>query len=142
MDEPDGGISTAGTVDRRPEHRRIGFIGKPNITDFEAASLTYIGQCLARLGHTLVIVPAKGAVTALRVGVEAQGGSVQEVQRGVLDTSDRTLLYPDPPLLQRLEKAYPDLHTRKDLAIINDHELDEWVDVMKEILTEYNIERP
>ena len=138
---------SAGTVARParttgPTPKIIGFIGKADITDYEAACLTYIGRCLANLGHTLLIVPAKGATSALRVGVEMQGGKVREVETGIIDQANRTLVYPDPNLTQRLEQAYPDLHDRDDVVIITESQLDEWIDAMKSILAEYGVNRP
>ena len=127
---------------RRPEHKVVGFIGRGTVNHYEAASLRYIGQCIARLGHTLLIVPAKGAASALREGVEAQEGEVRTLEAGVLDVADRTLLYPDTLLLARLKTAYPDLEQRENVVIIEDTQLDQWVDAMKEILDAYNIPRP
>ena len=143
MDGPEAGTDAAGTVERsRPEHRVIGFVGKGAITEYEEAALTYIGKCIAALGHTLIIVPAKGAATALRVGVETQGGKVQLVEAGVLDRADRTLLYPDPNLLDRLKRAYPDLDNMKNVVNLAEHDLDMWIDALKAILDEYQISRP
>lgn len=126
----------------RPEPRRVGFIGRPDITPEEAQKLTYIGKCLAKLGHSLVSVRAKGAETALRVGVEAQGGEVHSVTAGVLDAANRTLIYPNTLLTEKLEKAYPGFSTREDVAIIERDQLDLWVDAMREILDDYGINRP
>lgn len=136
--------AAAGAVARRtkPKSKLIGFIGKGDITDYEAACLTYIGKCIARLGHTLLSVPAKGSETALRVGVEAQGGAVRSIAAGVLDAAERTLLYPDPQLTERLKQAYPDIEDRDDVVFIHEGQLDEWVDAMKQILDEYGINRP
>lgn len=136
--QPDA-VSGAG---RRPTPKLVGFVGKPDITEYEAACLIYIGRCIQQLGHTLVIVPAPGAASALREGVEAQGGEVRIIEAGVLDVADRTLLYPDPTLLKRLERAYKDLHERENVVIIKDDQLPEWVDAMKTICDDYGIERP
>jgi hypothetical protein len=127
---------------RRPQHKLIGFIGRRLISDYEAASLTYIGRCIAALGHTLVIVPAPGAAAALREGVEAQGGEVRTLEAGVLEVADRTLLYPDPKLTERLRAAYPDIDERENVVFIEERQLDEWVDAMKSILSDYGIARP
>jgi hypothetical protein len=127
---------------RGPDYRLIGFIGKAVITDYEAAALRYIGRCLAALGHTLVIAPARGAATALREGVEEQGGEVRTVEAGVLAVADRTLLYPDTQLSDRLSAAYPDIGEREDVVFIRADQLDEWVDAMKDTLDGYGIARP
>lgn len=127
---------------RRPAHKSVGFIGRGTISDYEAICLTYIGKCIALLGHTLIVVPAKGAATALREGVEAQGGEVRTLEAGVLEVSDRVLLYPDPQLTQRLRAVYPDIDERESVVFIRDNQLDEWVDAMKAILDDYGIERP
>lgn len=132
----------AGTVARRPAAKLIGIIGKPDLSDYEAASLTYIGRCIAALGHTLVIVPAAGTATAVRVGVEKQGGEVRELEAGVLAVADRILLYPDPRLTERLRATYPDIDQRENVVFIAEHQLDEWVDAMKAILDDYGIPRP
>lgn len=138
-----GSSTTANPVAQRPQPRSIGFVGKTNITDYQAAILTYIGRCIAALGHTLVIVPAKGSATALREGVELQGGKVRTLEAGVLEVADRTLLYPDPPLLARLEHTYKDLRARHDVAIIeDDNALDGWLIAMKRILTKFGIDLP
>lgn len=129
-------------VGTRPKAKHIGFIGKADISDYETACLQYIGKCLAALGHTLVSVPARGSEAALRVGVEAQGGAVHSIGAGVLDTAERTLLYPDPHLTERLKKAYPDIEHRDDVVFITDGQLHEWVDAMKQILDDHGINRP
>lgn len=132
----------AGTLDQRPQSRLIGFVGKGTVTDYEAASLRFIGQSIALLGHTLILVPSKGAADQIREGFELQGGMVRTLEAGVLDVADRTLLYPDPPLLRRLKTAYPDLDNMKNAVIIHEDQIDLWVDAMKEILDDYSIPRP
>lgn len=134
--------AAARPVGARPRNLLVGFIGKPDITDYEAASLTYIGKCIAQLRHRLILVPAKGAADALRVGVEAMGGEVRTVTAGVLDVADRILLYPDSRLTERLEQAYPDIRERENVVFIGEDQLDEWVDAMKTILDERGIPRP
>ena len=131
----------AGTV-ARPRAQLIGVIGKPDLSAYENACLQYIGKCIAALGHTLVIVPAPGTATAVRVGVEAQGGEVRELEAGVLAVADRILLYPDSRLTQRLLKMHPDLKERANVTFIDPDMIDEWVDAMKQILTDYGIARP
>jgi hypothetical protein len=136
-----------GTVARhagraQPKSRAIGFIGKGSLTDYETACLQYIGKCIARLGHTLIIVPAIGAATALRVGMEEQEGEVREVKEGTIDLADHTLVYPTPQLLSALKVKYPDLLDRDDVVIIAEGQLDEWVDAMKAILRDYQITPP
>lgn len=140
-------VKPTGTVARAepkplPKSKRIGIIGKANLSSYEEASLQFIGKCLAKLGHELVIVPAPGTATAVRVGVELQGGSVKTLDAGVLSVADRTLLYPDPRLTERLEQTNPDIHQRDDVVFIKESELDEWVDAMKSILTDHGIPRP
>lgn len=140
-----GGAAATRTVGRgsgRPHPKTIGFVGKGEITDYEQACLFYIGRCLALMGHSLLTVPAPGSETALRGGVEREGGTVSHVPTGVLDIADRTLLYPDPHLTSRLSSAYPDIGTRDDVVFISEAELDHWVDAMKSILRDYGINRP
>ena len=126
----------------RPTPRLIGFIGRATVTDFEASCLRYIGRCIAQLGHRLIIVPAAGATHAVREGVEVQGGEVREIEAGVLDVADRTLLYPDPTLLARLERAYKDLHEKENIAIISEDDLPGWVTALKIVCNDYGIEQP
>lgn len=128
--------TTTNTV-AKPRHRNIGFIGKGTLTEQEEASLHFIGRCIAALGHTLVIVPAQGTASAVRGGVESEGGVVHTIAAGVLHVADQTLLYPDTPLLEKLAQAFPDLETRPNVKIIED--LDGWVEAMKQLLSEYNI---
>lgn len=142
MDAPEGGHTTTANPLRRPHPKVIGFIGKPEVTDYEAAVLTYIGKCLGQLGHSLLIVPAKGATAAIKEGVEAQGASVSEITAGVIPMADRTLVFPDKALTERLAAAYPDIGERENVVFINPSQLDEWLDAMKAILKDYGIPLP
>ena len=141
MDGPEVG-QPAPTRTLGPAHRVVGFIGRGTISDYEKIALTHIGKCIALLGHTLVIVPAPGSASALREGVEAQGGEVRLIEAGVLEVADRVLLYPDPQLTARLRAAYKDIDKRENVVFIKDNQLDEWVDAMKSILSDYGINRP
>ena len=142
MDRPESRQAAPARPVPRPNPRKIGFIGKSSITAYEAACLEYIGKCLAQIGHSLVLVPAKGSAAAMRVGVEAREGKVHEVQSGVLDQADRILIYPDTRLFQRLEQTYPDITERENVVFIYPNQLDEWVRAMKEILNDYGIALP
>lgn len=133
-----GPRSTTGPVGKLPQPRRLGVIGKASLTDYEEAGITYIGRCIAKLGHTLVIAEAPGVATAVKVGVEVEGGKVLVVPSGVIEASDLTLVYPDPPLLTRLSSKYPDLSSRA--TIIDD--IDRWLDAIKTIFHQLRLEPP
>lgn len=132
-----GPRATTGAVGL-PKPRRLGVIGKASLTPYEEAGITYIGRCIAALGHTLVIAEAPGVATAVKVGVEVQGGKVQIVPNGVIENSDLTLVYPDPPLLARLMDKYPSLDTQ--VTIIDD--IDRWLDAIKQIFHQMKIQPP
>lgn len=125
-----------------PRPRRIGFIGKGTVTDYESVILAYIGRCLARIGHTLVVATTAGAAGAVREGVVSQEGKVVVVDAGVIEASDRTLLYPDLKLLERVEHTHKDLYERSDIVIIYEHQLEEFLTATKQIVQEYNLELP
>lgn len=140
MDRPDRGQEAA--TGSLPIPRRVGFIGKGDIEPYDIAQLWYIGRCIAKLGHTLVIVPADGAANAIRRGVEAEGGAIEALDSGVIESSAHTLIYPDTRLLERLRTRYPDIEERKNVTIIREGQLDGWFDAMKVILTERGINLP
>ena len=142
MDTPETGHTATAHPLRRPHPKVIGFIGKPEITDYEAAVLEYIGKCLGKLGHSLLIVPARGATAAIEKGVESQGAGVSKITAGVIPMADRTLVYPDKALTERLAAAYPDIGERENVVFINPSQLDEWLEAMKAILKDYGIPLP
>jgi hypothetical protein len=143
MDGTDTGTeSGTPTVGRRPTHKLVGVIGRPDITDYEKACLYHIGQCIAKLGHTLIIVPAEGVAAAIRGGVESEGGSVQTVEAGIFQLADRILIYPNPQLLVRIKRAQPDYESNKKVVIITQEQLEGWVDAMHTLLRDYDIPRP
>lgn len=121
---------------------RIGIIGRATLTPKETGVLWYIGRCLARLGHTTVVVPAQGTADAIREGVKVEEGSLAELPKGVIENSDRTLIYPDAALLERLQKAYPDLATRKDVVVITEDNLDEWYDAVRQVMLDKGLALP
>lgn len=139
MDRPDTGTEKPARTLRNP---RIGFIGKAAITEEEEIALFYIGRCIARLGHVVVITDAKGATTALKEGVEVEEGSLDIVQKDIIEKSNHTLIYPTPHLLERLRERYPDIENRKDVAIIYSDELNDWVSAVVTILASKNIPTP
>lgn len=138
MARPRSGAEAARTVGGR----RIGFIGKLSVTAEEATLLRYIGRCIARLGHTLVIVPTNGTQTWVREGVEVEQGSVETLESGVIDSADRTLLYADPSLYEQAKNLYPDLDTKENVAIIWQDEVVDWYHTMKAILRDKGIPAP
>lgn len=138
MDRTDTGkTSPTRTVLRNP---RIGFIGKGKLTPKETGIIWYIGRCIARLGHTVVLVDAGAGATALREGMEVEGGRLDKVTEKVIESSNHTLIYPDKPLLERLKKAYEDIETRDDVVIISN--IDGWYDAVKQVLTDKGITHP
>lgn len=122
--------------------RRIGVIGKATLTADETTKLTYLGRCIARLGHTLVATDAAGFTAAVKSGVEREGGQLVAVGRAVIDAADHTLVYPDDKLLGRLERAYPDLHTRSDVLVVRSEQLDEWLDAVLTVMRERGVDPP
>ena len=106
--------------------RRIGFIGKSNINPKEAGLLWDIGRCIAIIGHTVILAPAKGATVALREGIKVEGGSLEEVKSNIIEQADHTLIYPDTQLLERLREKYDDIEARDNVLIIHENQLDEW----------------
>jgi hypothetical protein len=122
--------------------RRIGFIGTGQVTPKEAGLLWYIGRCIVVLGHEVVLVPAKGAATALREGVEAQGGTVTPLASDTIGNADHTQIYADPPLLEKLKQKYEDLETRSDVIIIPRARLDEWYDAVRQVIAERGLTPP
>lgn len=121
---------------------RIGIIGRANLTPKETGVIWYIGRCLARLGHTAIIVPAKGTANTIKEGVETEEGKLEFLDTGVIESSDHTMLYPDPPLLERLRLKYPDLDTRTDVVLITEDNLDEWYDAVRQVMRDKGLELP
>jgi hypothetical protein len=142
MDETNTGESSGTAIVRRLRNPRIGFIGRASLTPQETGIIWYIGRCIARLGHTIVFVEAKGAATALKEGVVSEEGKLDILETGVIESADHTLIYPDPQLLERLKKKYPDITTRTDVAIIRSDQLNEWYEAVRTILSEKGIPLP
>lgn len=111
---------------------KIGFIGKRVVNNQEKEVLKYIGACLAKLGHTYVSVPTKGAEYAIRRGVGGEDGKNIAVDSNTIEASDYTFIYADPPLLKRLIAKYPDLETREDIVILPNLEV--WVKGAQEVM--------
>lgn len=140
MDELDRGqTASADSLARQPRHPRIGAIGKGTLTEYETAIFWHIGKAIAKLGHTLVIVPAPGVATALRKGVEVEEGLLDILREGVVEQSDQTLLFPDPKLLLKLKTKYPDIETRDNVLIITEDQLDQFYGAIRTILEEKGI---
>lgn len=94
------------------------------------------------MGHTVVLAKAKGASNALEEGVKKEKGSLEIVQRGVIEASNHTIIYPDPQLLLKLKQKYPDIESRKDVGIIKEAELDAWYDAVRQITVEKGFKLP
>lgn len=122
--------------------KKVGFIGTDLATKTEKRQLHFIGRCIARLGHSIITTNTAGSVSALREGVLVEGGDALDVEAGVIDQSDHTLVFADERLLSRLHERYPDLHERSDVVIIEKHQLLEWVDAMSSLLIERGIAEP
>lgn len=119
---------------------RVGVIGKAKLTKVERNYLRTIGRSIAKLGHTLVIIPAPGTASEIRKGIEAEGGKIECVDSAVLNHSDRTLIYADEPLLHRLTLQHPDLETRPYTTIMSEPaDLAHLQDVLDDIIRDYNL---
>lgn len=75
-------------------------------------------------------------------GVEVEGGATRVLDGKIIETVDRTVIYPDDRLLARLLHAYPDLTVRDDVMLIYDGQLPELVNALNTILTERHIALP
>lgn len=127
---------------RKLRNPRIGFIGKPEITPEEASIIQYIGRGIALLGHTTVIVPAKGASDSIRKGIKEEGGKLDEIKTGIIEKADHTIVYANNHLLERIRKRYPDIDLRKDVVIIFEDEINDFLAATKEVLREHGLEIP
>jgi hypothetical protein len=127
---------------RRLRNPRIGFIGKVNLTAKEKGFLYHVGKCLAVMGHETVIIPGSPATDALREGVKAQGGRLAEIGQGVIEQADHTWIYADIPLLERIETKYTDLAQRDNVLIVNEDQLEEWVDAIHALMESMDIAIP
>ena len=140
LDQPDNRRSDR--TQRSPRNPVIGIIGRSVLTDDEKATLTFIGRAIARLGHKLALVPAKGTADRVREGFEFEGGETVVLEKDVVGTADHTLIYPDHRLLTRLRATYPDLEVRADVLVIQQHQLEEWKNAVEVTLDDKGIERP
>jgi hypothetical protein len=130
-------------VGRGPrEHQRIGFVGRSEVSKAEAQTLRLIGRSIAALGHTLISVPSEGATAFVREGVEVEKGQIIDLQSGVLETADHTLLYPSPKLLLRLKERYPDIETDRRVTILRPHQLELFWKAIQTIMAEQSIDIP
>lgn len=122
--------------------RLIGIIGKTVLNDQEKASLRWIGRAIARLGHHLAYIPAKGTSDQLREGVEAENGETQRLDTQIIETADHTLIYPDQRLLSRLRNSYPNLDNEENVSVIDPPELPLWIKAIEALLNERGITSP
>ncbi|HSE44574.1 MAG TPA: hypothetical protein VLA89_04520 [Gemmatimonadales bacterium] len=139
MDGPDNGANEPA---RRPRNPVIGIIGKSTVNDHEAATLRFIGQAIARLGHKLALIPAKGTADKVREGFEVEGGEIVALEADVIGAADHTLVYPDTRLLNRLRAVYPDIEARDDVLVIREDQLEEWKQAVIQTLDEKGVETP
>lgn len=124
------------------KRKRIGVLGKAVLNDHEKHQITRLGRCLAVLGHTTQVVPAKGVADKVREGVEAQGGRIELLESGVIDVSDHTFVYADPRLLGRLRTHYPDLEDNDKVTVIRADQLDEWIAAVETVMQEKGLTPP
>jgi hypothetical protein len=141
LDQADHG-SRVGPGGRALRNPTIGVIGKSVLTSREKATLTYIGRCIALLGHRLAFIPAKGTADAVREGMAAEGGELLELESDVIGQSDMTWIYPDKRLLSRLLIAYPNLDNHDHAVVIREDQLDEWASAVKQVLSDKDIPHP
>jgi hypothetical protein len=142
MDRTDTSSEKPARTVRNWKQKRIGFVGKGVLTPKETGIIWYIGRCIAKLGHTVIIAKAQGATGALRDGVEREGGSLETVTSGIIEASDHTWIYPDPQLTAKMKMKYPDLLERDDVIIITEEQLDEWYESVRTVLLERNVALP
>lgn len=121
---------------------RIGIIGKTTLTEDEIEDLTYLGRCIARLGHTLVSIPTPGTETVVREGMKAEGGVTVELETDVLGNADHTLVYADDRLLRRLLNVYPSLREMSNVTVLHEGLLVKWVVAVERVLDEKNLGTP
>ena len=126
----------------RTVRKRIGFIGRGDIDTRETGLIWYIGRCFATLGKTVVLVPAKGAAAALKEGVEREGGRLEELTSGVIESADFTFIYPDQRLLSQLKRKYTDIEKRSDVLIIPQDHLDLWYTALQSVIGEKGLVAP
>ncbi len=143
----EGGLDGTRNRDDRTGERRlanpiIGVIGKSVLTNKEKDTLFFIGRCIARLGHTLACIPAKGTADAVREGVKAEGGGLLELEANVIGTANMTWIYPDRRLLSRLLTAYPNLQAQDNAVVIREDQLDEWRAAVETVLADKDIATP
>lgn len=114
--------------------KRIGIIGKADLTEEERTALFRLGTQIAQLDCTVVLIPTKGTANTVREGVEAADGETEIVDRGVITRADHTLVYPDSVLLTRLLEAYPDLEDNDKVTIIDEGCVPRWNVAMEQLI--------
>jgi hypothetical protein len=126
----------------KPVAKRIGFIGLAQPTSEEARILRYIGRCIAKLGHTLVTTEAQGAAHEMREGFRAEGGALVSVDKGVIEASDHTHIFPSQSIEERIRQQYPDIDDRDNILLLRRDQLYEWRNAIEEVLKDRGVTRP
>jgi len=125
-----------------PRNRVIGVIGKSRISADEKTKLRYAARCIVRLGHAVALIPAPGVANAIREGVEIEKGELLELENDVIGHADMTHVFPDARLLERLLTAYPNLHEREDVFVLDPSELDKYTQACSTLLQRRGIPLP
>lgn len=87
--------------------KTLGFLGKPDPDEREVELLYTLGRVIGKSGRELVIVPNRGSVAAVELGVKTEEGSVRHIASGVLTASAHSLVFADERLLTKIVKVYP-----------------------------------
>jgi len=143
--DQEGQVRRLDRPDNRPSGERartIGILGKSKLSTEEAEELHYLGQLIGTLGVTLAYIPTDGTSDAVRKGVEAADGETQRLDRGVIQHSDHTLVYPDGRLLTRLLTAYPDLEDNDKVTIIEEGCVSRWITALTRLIEEKGLTAP
>ena len=121
----------------------VGFVGITKTTDEEERLLVLLGKTIAAAGKPLNCVAAPGAVAAVRVGMRAEGGTVNLLDKNTITDSAHTFVYADERLMTRLRKAYPLIDTdRRVILMRTPDDLREWLDAARQVLDERKIKFP
>ncbi len=104
-------------MSERPDELIV--IGKTTITAHEEDCLQTFGYFMHELGQKLLIMPTKGAVTAVMTGYLEAGGVPTNLERGPLPHND-VIVFLNTPLERALDLRMPDWLSRPWIVIADD----------------------
>lgn len=80
------------------------------------------------MGHEVVLIPGTPASDAVREGVMAGQGKLDEIESGVIEAASFTWIYTDDSLTKKLANK-----DKEKYILINEDQLTEWLEAVRSV---------